>query len=289
MKDSIDSLAKILSSGKPVTVLTGAGISLSSGLPVYRDNQGNWAHTKPVEGPAFRKDHLTRQRYWCRSYVGWPTFAAAQPNAAHREIAALEHDGPFSTVITQNVDNLHQLAGSRELVSLHGRLSEVICLQCADITPRQELQSRLQTNNPNFQTAQFKTAPDGDAQIDDQSIRQFNPVNCRKCNGILKPDVVFFGDNVPKPRVQYSMERVLESGALLCIGTSLMVFSGFRFCRVAKSEGIPIVIINTGVTRADDIATLKINHHCADVLTKLRHKLHGQKYPKQETHAPRTP
>ena len=279
MKDPIDSLAQILSTNKPVTVLTGAGISLSSGLPVYRDDQGNWAHSKPVQGPAFRKDYLTRQRYWCRSYVGWPTFESAQPNAAHNEIAALEHDGPFSTVITQNVDNLHQLAGSKELVSLHGRLSEVVCLQCGDISTRQALQARLQSNNPGFQTTQFRTAPDGDAQIDDQRIEQFTPVNCKKCNGILKPDVVFFGDNVPKPRVQYSMDKVLESGALLCIGTSLMVFSGFRFCKAAKSEGIPIVIINTGTTRADEIATLKINLQCADVLTKLRQKLHGPDTP----------
>jgi len=176
-------------------------------------------------------------------------------------------------VITQNVDGLHQRAGSESTVALHGNLSEVICLNCGDITPRAELQQRLQSNNPEFLKIKFEVAPDGDAIVDDAHVNKFNIAACIACGGILQPYVVFYGDNVPKLRVQHCMQRVLESRLLMCIGTSLMVYSGFRFCRAAKEAGIPVAIINNGVTRADDLASFKLDGDCAETLSQLKHLL----------------
>ena len=176
-------------------------------------------------------------------------------------------------MITQNVDGLHQRAGSDSTVALHGNLSEVICLNCGGITQRADLQQRLQDDNPEFLKIDFEVAPDGDAIVDDTHIVNFNIAACVECGGILQPYVVFYGDNVPKLRVQHCMQQVKESGLLLCIGTSLMVYSGYRFCKAAHEAGIPIVIINNGVTRADDLATHKLNGNCADVLRQLKHLL----------------
>ncbi len=268
--DQFADLQRLLRQNHPATVLTGAGISVSSGLPVYRNSEGNWVHSKPVEGPEFRAQSSVRQRYWCRSYFGWPLFSRAQPNSAHVDLAALEQQQQIATIITQNVDGLHQAAGSSEAIPLHGSLSEVICLSCGDISPRQALQLRLQQANPDFQSVEFAPAPDGDAQIANADIQKFKIVNCSHCDGILKPNVVFFGDNVPKERVQHCMDKLLQSKLLICIGTSLMVFSGYRFCRAAKENAIPIVVINNGVTRADDIATIKYNGELAAALSALR-------------------
>ena len=265
----IDALARLITDNQPVTVLTGAGISASSGLPVYRDASGNWIHSEPIQGPGFRASEKARQRYWCRSYFGWQSFSAASPNNAHKDLAILEKNNLITTVITQNVDGLHQRAGSESTVALHGNLSEVICLNCGDITQRAELQKRLQSNNPEFLKIEFEVAPDGDAIVDDTHIEKFNTAACVTCGGVLQPYVVFYGDNVPKLRVQHCMQRVLESRLLLCIGTSLMVYSGFRFCKAAKEAGIPVVIINNGVTRADDLASLKHNGDCTDALAQL--------------------
>ena len=277
MTDSLKSLAGLLRNNQPVTVLTGAGISVSSGLPVYRDTSGNWVHSKPVQGPEFRSNPFARQRYWSRSFVGWKEYNRAQPNAAHEELVSLQRHGHISHLITQNVDGLHEAAGSRNVIPLHGSLSQVICLQCGDLSARQSLQIRLQTLNPEFDTAQFTTLPDGDTKIDRQQSLDFTIANCQHCDGILKPHVVFFGDNVPVQRVQACKDNVLESGLLLCIGTSLMVYSGFRFCRLANESKIPVVIINRGVTRADDLATLKIEGDCSRVLRELSQQLTDDK------------
>jgi len=270
---SIEHVAQLISNNQPVTVITGAGLSASSGLPVYRDAEGNWIHSEPVQGPKFRASEKTRQRYWCRSYFGWQSFSKAAPNSAHHDLATLEENGFVNTVITQNVDGLHQSAGSRNTVALHGNLSEVICLNCGDITQRADLQQRLQANNPEFLKVEFSVAPDGDAIVHDSHIEKFNAVACTNCGGVLQPYVVFYGDNVPKLRVQHCMQRVLESELLVCAGTSLMVYSGFRFCKAAVSAGIPLVIINKGITRADDLASAKINDDCEVVLSQLKQLL----------------
>ena len=267
--DQIEALAQLIQDRQPVTVLTGAGISASSGLPVYRDANGNWIHSEPIQGPHFRASEKARQRYWCRSYFGWQSFSSAAPNDAHKDLAILEKNNLIKTVITQNVDGLHQRAGSENTVALHGNLSEVICLNCGDITQRTDLQQRLQNNNPEFLKIEFAVAPDGDAIVDDTHINKFDIAACISCGGVLQPYVVFYGDNVPKLRVQYCMQQVQESRLLVCIGTSLMVYSGYRFCKAAHEAGTPVVIINKGVTRADDLASVKLNGDCADVLRQL--------------------
>lgn len=268
----ISALAKILQR-QPVTVITGAGISAGSGLPVYRDASGNWIHKQPVRGPKFRSCETTRQRYWCRSYFGWPQFSKAKPNNSHNNLVTLEQNQLVSSVITQNVDGLHQAAGSKSTIALHGNLSDVICLKCGDVSQRTELQTRLTECNPEFLKIQFKAAPDGDAIVDDCHIQKFKTVDCLKCAGLLQPHVVFYGDNVPKQRVDHCMDCVLNSRALLCIATSLMVFSSYRFCKAAHQAGIPIAILNNGVTRADEIATLKINADCNHALRRLKAQL----------------
>ncbi len=273
MTDQTDELLKLIRQYQPATVVTGAGISATSGLPTYRNSEGNWIHSKPVEGPEFRAKESIRQRYWCRSYFGWPVFSKAVPNTAHTDIATLEQRGVISTIITQNVDGLHHAAGSPNAIPLHGSLSEVVCLDCGDLSSRHQLQQRLQQGNPDISDPGFATAPDGDANIADEHVHRFNVSHCLHCDGALKPNVVFFGDNVPKDRVQLCMGKLLQSKLLICIGTSLMVFSSFRFCRAAKEHGIPIIVINDGVTRADDIATMKYNGDLAAALTALRTKL----------------
>lgn len=270
---SINQLAELIRSSQNVTLLTGAGISVASGLPVYRDANGNWVHSKPVEGPAFRADEKIRQRYWCRSFFGWPAFSQATPNAVHHDINWIRENHGDSTVITQNVDGLHQQCGHNNTIALHGNLSEVICIECGDLTSRQFLQTRLEQCNPDFIKLDAISAPDGDALIDDKHIQKFKIANCQRCNGVLKPNVVFFGDNVPKERVMLCRDRVLQSGVLVCIGTSLMVYSGFRFCRAAHEASIPIAIINNGKTRADDMADFKIEGDCTANMADLKRAL----------------
>lgn len=271
--ETIEALAQLIQHNQPVTAVTGAGISASSGLPVYRDAGGNWIHSAPVQGPDFRASEKIRQRYWCRSYFGWQSFSSATPNDAHKDLALLEKNKLIKTVITQNVDGLHQTAGSESTVALHGNLSEVICLNCGDISLRADLQHRLQKNNPEFLKIEFEVAPDGDAIVDDAHIEQFNTVACTACGGVLQPYVVFYGDSVPKLRVQHCMQQLKESRLLLCIGTSLMVYSSFRFCKAAADADIPVVIVNNGITRADDLASLKFNGDCTGALRQLKQLL----------------
>ena len=273
MTDQITELKALIQNKHPATVISGAGISVASGLPVYRDSKGNWVHSKPVEGPLFRADEKIRQRYWCRSFFGWPSFSRAKPNQAHEDIAKLEQHGLIETVITQNVDGLHQRAGSTGAIALHGNLAEVICLSCGLISARDVLQNRLAEKNPHHTQLEIKPAPDGDALIDDEHIESFKVVSCDSCDGVLKPNVVFFGDNVPKERVQLCKDNLLQSKLLLCVGTSLMVYSGYRFCKAAQSAGIPVAIINDGITRADDMAVARIGGNCTEVLAALRHQL----------------
>ena len=256
-----------------VVVLTGAGCSTASGIPAYRDEHGEWMHSRPVQYADFVGSSEVRRRYWARSYVGWQRVWRAKPNAAHRALAALENRGTVQQIITQNVDDLHRDAGSERVIDLHGRLRVVVCLDCGERSSRDRLQDRLSELNPNWSAARDDAAPDGDARIEDDAVQDFLIAGCEHCGGTLKPDVVFFGENVPRERVEASLAAVAAADALLIVGSSLMVFSGFRFAREAHALGKKLIIVNRGKTRADDLADLKISIDCGTALTALQEKL----------------
>jgi NAD-dependent SIR2 family protein deacetylase len=248
-----------------VFVLTGAGCSTASGIPDYRDERGEWKRQPPVMIQAFRSQEPVYRRYWARAYAGWPRFTAASPGQAHRAIAAWEAAGSLARVVTQNVDRLHQHAGSKAVLDLHGRLDVVVCLGCGERLSRETLQKRMAAANPQWQ-ALPAAAPDGDADIDASLVESFAPPLCEGCGGLLKPDVVFFGENVPRERYDDAREALEGADALLVAGSSLMVYSGFRFVRLAHESGLPIAIVNRGRTRGDDLAALKVE---VDVGTAL--------------------
>lgn len=250
-------------------VLTGAGCSTDSGIPDYRDADGEWKRAQPVQYRAFMDDPSTRKRYWARSLVGWRRFGRAQPNDAHRALAALERQGRVGLLVTQNVDGLHQAAGSREVVDLHGRLDTVRCMQCERRLPREALQRELLVRNPDWFDLDARTAPDGDADLLGVDFSDFQVPACPHCDGLLKPDVVFYGESVPRERVELAMQGVHSADAMLVIGSSLMVYSGFRFARTAAAAGKPIAAVNLGRTRADDLVTLKVAQPCAAALSFL--------------------
>ncbi len=268
-------LTRLIQQHQPVVALTGAGISTASGIPAYRDDTGQWMQPKPVQAQEFRSQKSVRQRYWQRSMAGWPNFHQAQPNATHRTLAALEESAIVSTIITQNVDGLHQRASSKNVIELHGGLSEVICLDCGEISRRDELQSRLENDNREFIGSDFKTRADGDAEISSSGAptEEFIIPHCVVCGGMLKPNVVFYGENVPPRRVEKCFTELQAAAMLLCIGTSLAVFSGFRFCRAAHKAGQPVALINQGATRADELATVIVNDDCALVLELIQQNL----------------
>lgn len=239
-----------------VAVLTGAGISTDSGIPDYRGPTTRERVRQPMQHRTFVEDAEARRRYWARSLVGWPRIRDAQPNAGHEALAALESGGRISGVITQNVDGLHQRAGSRSVIELHGALADVTCLTCHALEPRERLQARLLRLNPDAARVAPVHAPDGDADVSD--LAAFVVPGCVACDGVLKPDVVFFGGSVPRARVDASYALVDDSDALLVVGSSLAVFSGLRFVRRAHAAGKPIAIVNLGPTRGDPMATAKI-------------------------------
>ena len=250
-------------------MLTGAGMSTDSGIPDYRDANGAWKRPAPVTWQAFTAEPAVYRRYWARSRVGWPAFSTARPNIAHRALAGLEAHDRLSLLLTQNVDGLHQAAGSRHVVDLHGRLDTVLCLGCGDRHSRNALQTRLESDNPDWQPGPAGAAPDGDADIAPEAVAAFVPPHCLLCGGLLKPDVVFFGENVPRVRVDAAQAALTASDAMLVIGSSLMVYSGFRFARLAAEAGLPLAILNHGTTRADPLATLKIDADIAGTLAGL--------------------
>jgi NAD-dependent SIR2 family protein deacetylase len=259
-------LARVLAQGDLV-VLTGAGVSTDSGIPAYRDEEGRWKQSAPMQFRDFIGTELARQRYWARSMVGWARMAHAQPNQAHRALSELEQRGLLRLLITQNVDGLHSAAGSENVVDLHGRLDRVICLGCKALSARVELQQRLVADNPEFLEHAFVTRADGDAELA-ADYERFRLCACQACGGVLKPDVVFFGENVPAPRVQQAMASLDGARALVIVGSSLMVFSGFRFARAAARQGVPIVVVNLGKTRADELSALRVAGNVGQVLEK---------------------
>lgn len=249
-----------------IVVLTGAGVSTSSGIPDYRDEHGEWKRSRPVEFRPFMTVPNVRQRYWSRSTVGWPIISHAHPNDAHLALARLETLGFVSLLITQNVDGLHAAAGSRNVIDLHGRLNLVRCMQCGHTLSRADLQLRLLDSNPTWAETEARVAPDGDADIESRDYSQFVVPTCPQCSGILKPDVVFFGEQVPRERVDRAFEGVAKADALLVVGSSLMVYSGYRFAEAAASAGKPVAAVNLGRTRADHLLALKISAPCGEVL-----------------------
>ena len=263
-----DELVRLLD-GRRVCVLTGAGISTDSGIPDYRGPLTRAKARNPIQHRAFVTDPATRARYWARSVLGWPRFRAFEPNATHHAFAALERAGRLTGLLTQNVDRLHTKAGSRDLIELHGALAEARCLDCGALEDRDALQQRLLVLNPMADRLAHTLAPDGDADLDPAAVAGFRVAGCVACGGVLKPDVVFFGDNVPKPRVEEAFARLDAADALLVAGSSLAVFSGYRFVLRAAARGIPVAIVNLGESRGDEHATLRIDAPVAEVLPRL--------------------
>jgi NAD-dependent SIR2 family protein deacetylase len=266
MNPDAHELARFLARAGRVAVVTGAGVSTASGIPDYRDRNGEWKHARPVQYAEFVAKPEVRQRYWARSFSGWERIAGAQPNRAHTALAVLESSGKVDTLITQNVDGLHHRAGSRRVIDLHGRLQSVRCMSCGELTCREAWQEQLAAANPDWRPETDYFAPDGDAKLRDEDVSRFVVPDCASCGGIVKPDVVFFGENVPVDRVASAFEATDRADALLVVGSSLMVYSGYRFARRAADTGKPIAIVNRGRTRADDLAALRIDADCGDVL-----------------------
>lgn len=260
--------------GRRVAVLTGAGMSTDSGIPDYRGPDSPPAN--PMTIRQFTSDPVFRQRYWARNHLGWRHMDATRPNAGHRALAALEAAGVVHGVITQNVDLLHTKAGSRNVINLHGRYDRVVCLDCGHAMTRAALHDLLEAANPGFaehaeQVGGIAVAPDADAVVAD--TESFRVVDCPACAGMLKPDIVYFGESVPKDRVAEAYSMVEQAEALLVAGSSLTVFSGFRFVRHAAALGLPVAIVNRGRTRGDELATVKVDGGCSELLTLLASEL----------------
>lgn len=267
---TLDQLADLLSERR-VAVLAGAGCSTESGIPDYRGPGSK--KRNPMQYKAFVNDKLARARYWARSTVGWARVAQASPNDAHAALAELEAQNLVDGIITQNVDGLHHRAGSRQVVELHGSLSRVRCLACGQIESRVALQARLEDLNPGYAGRPVGWAPDGDAELGAGCYREFKVPGCRTCEGVVKPDVVFFGENVPKPRVEEAWRLYERTEVLLVVGSSLSVFSGYRFVLRAAKERRPVAIVNIGWTRGDEHAALKLEDNVATALPALAERL----------------
>jgi NAD-dependent SIR2 family protein deacetylase len=272
-EESVSVLLSLFERLDKVTVLSGAGCSTASGIPDYRDDCGTWKHRKPVQLAEFLSSAATRQRYWAQSFAGWCRIADAKPNAAHLALAALERLHKVDCVVTQNVDNLHRRAGSRNVIDLHGVLHRVRCLGCGAIVPRRKFQQQLTAGNPGWNATVAGFAPDGDARLDPGDFRHFRVPDCESCGGTWKPDVVFFGEGVPAERVERATRSVQGSDALLIVGSSLMVLSGLRFARMARALDKAVIIINRGTTRADDLATAKLTDDCGTLLSSVADRL----------------
>lgn len=276
---NIAQLRRFLADHPRLVVLSGAGISIASGIPAYRDREGVWRHSTPITHQEFIADPDSRARYWARSMLGWPMVRDARPNAAHLALAQLEQCGHIRLLITQNVDRLHQRAGSVAVVDLHGRVDQVRCIQCDVSVTREHIQRRLLRDNPGHARDTGQMRPDGDAEVDAERVATLSPPGCGVCGGTLIPDVVFFGGTVPRERVRRCTDALARSDALLVVGSSLQVFSGFRFCRIARELGKPLAIINPGSTRADDLAELKLEADCGPLLSALAAGLTALKSP----------
>ncbi|MCP5152899.1 MAG: NAD-dependent protein deacetylase [Ectothiorhodospiraceae bacterium] len=266
---AVDALASFLARAGTVLALTGAGVSTDSGIPDYRDALGEWKRPEPVRIAEFLATEGARRRYWARSLVGWPIFRRARPGGAHRALAHLEALGRVGHLVTQNVDRLHQAAGHRDVTDLHGVLDTVVCLGCGSSRGRDWMQRALLAANPGWGDVAATPAPDGDADLGAVDLDRFRVPQCVGCGGVLKPDVVFFGENVPRERVARVHAALERAGGLLVVGSSLMVWSGYRFVRAAKAAGKPVAVLSLGRTRADTEVDLKLEASCAPVLERV--------------------
>ncbi|MFE4215811.1 NAD-dependent protein deacetylase [Streptomyces sp. NPDC056844] len=268
----LEPVAEALSAGG-VLVLSGAGISTESGIPDYRGEGGSLSRHTPMTYQDFTAGVQARRRYWARSHLGWRTFGRARPNAGHRAVAAFGRHGRLSGVITQNVDSLHRTAGSEDVVELHGSLDRVVCLSCGAFSARRELARRLEEANAGFSPVAAGINPDGDADLTDEQVGDFHVVPCTVCGGILKPDVVFFGESVPPQRVEHCRALVREASSLLVLGSSLTVMSGLRFVRQAAQAGKPVLIVNQDPTRGDPHAVTRVALPLGAALTAVAGRL----------------
>lgn len=255
-------------------VLTGAGISTPSGIPDYRDSDGVRRGRQPMMYQEFLAAPESRRRYWARAMLGWPRVRQARPNAAHEALATLQQRGRISALITQNVDTLHDQAGSHDVIELHGRLDRVLCLDCGQRSQRDEIQRQMEAQNPYLSGVDAVQAPDGDTLLDPAFEARFQVPQCPHCAGErMKPDVVFFGENVAQPTAARAMAAAENAAGLLVVGSSLMAYSAFRLCRVIAERGKPLIAINLGKTRADDLLDLKIEGSCEALLPLLAQRL----------------
>jgi len=266
--NDVDALRRLID-GKRVVMLTGAGLSTRSGIPDYRGPETRRRAREPVKFAEYMASEAKRARYWARSAVGWTRFSRAEPNVAHRAIATMQERGVIGAVLTQNVDRLHHRAGSRRVIELHGALEETRCLGCQRIESRHDVQRRILDENPSFTPAAIALAPDGDADLPEAALAGFRAPTCTACGGALKPNVVFFGESVPRATVEAAMAAFDEAEVLVVVGSSLAVFSGHRFARRAVERGMPIAIVNLGECRADPLATVRVDQDCVDVLPAL--------------------
>ncbi|XP_035691017.1 NAD-dependent protein lipoamidase sirtuin-4, mitochondrial-like [Branchiostoma floridae] len=274
--DDISRLQEFVHASKRLLVITGAGLSTESGLPDYRSVKSppRAGKDRPVIGPVmyqdFVKDTHVRQGNWARNYVGWPGFSSHRPNVSHRALVQWERQGKLHWLVTQNVDDLHRKAGSERMTELHGSAFRAACLSCKHVVPRSGLQQVISNMNPHWEAVPFEIRPDADVALTPEQIEGFRAPHCGKCGGPLKPDMVYFGECVPKDTVQLVFEKLEESDSILVAGSSLQVYSAYRFVSAAHKQNKPVAILNIGPTRADNLAALKINSRCGDVLTKLK-------------------
>jgi NAD-dependent SIR2 family protein deacetylase len=254
-------------------VLSGAGISTESGIPCYRDREGQRTGRAPILLKDFLGSDYARRRYWARSLIGWPVVQNAQPNGAHHALRALEARSRVHRLVTQNVDGLHTRAGNPDVIELHGNIGRVRCIDCGERHTRAAVQRMLETANPDFVGLTAPAVPDGDAHIEDLDFASFDVPGCTRCGGVLKPDVVFFGESVPRALVHDAARSLEAADAMLVVGSSLMVYSGYRFCEWAAKSGKPIAAINIGKTRADALLALKVEAPCSEALERLIERL----------------
>ena len=259
--------------GRRFAVLTGAGVSTESGIPDYRSPESAARERRPIHGPEFVRSAALRKRYWARAMAGWERFRLARPGPSHVALAQLEDRGLVSGLVTQNVDRLHHAAGSRHVIELHGALAEVICLDCSVLEGRDAVQARMSEENPGWLGGPSPMAPDGDAELADSAIEMFVVPVCVQCGGVLKPNVVFFGHNVSKPIVDAAYDTVARADALVVAGTSLAVFSGYRFLLRAAELSIPIFIVNRGPVRGEERAELKLEASTGEILARMASEL----------------
>lgn len=268
----LNDLEDFMSASGRLFVLTGAGISTESGIQDYRsEGVGLYATTdrRPTNDSEFLRSAEVRQRYWARNATAWPVFSNFRPNASHAFLATLEHQGRLHWLVTQNVDNLHHKAGSRRLTELHGTVYSVVCLDCKRMTSRDEIQQQIHEENPGWSATPEGFAPDADVFVSEEAVKSFRTPRCRSCGGILKPDVVFFGGTVPRQRVEYVNQRMAESDAIMVAGSSLQTYSSYRHVVKGREMGLPLLVINIGQTRADDLADVKIVGRAGEAFAQL--------------------